>query len=131
MPSVTDTLYAIKQAVDTLNLNIAVSWPNMAFEITYPFMNVDILYVDSKDDTLEGTQVIDEGRIMFLVVVEKDTGQDEITLILDTLRAAFKKGTRIVRNATTIEVKSPPRPVNPYQTEVRYYFPLEVSFEAH
>ena len=130
--SLSDIYTALSVALNTAAGAYKVAWENDHFDPpTGPYLEPRHLGQDINPVTL-GVNGLNEHRgiVEISVVVPKDSGAGTALGLLDTLRTAFARGTRLTYNGLTVTIESHSTG-QPFPDKAWVRYPLYVTWRCH
>lgn len=126
----TDIEIALKKHVDDGALTYPIAWPNQEFSPARPYIMVDLVRVNRRDDTMDNAHTISRGQLIATVVVNIGTSTRTANEKADAIAALFPMGLRIAVTGGNIVILKPADIREGFRQDADWRVPVIVDYEA-
>lgn len=126
----TDIETALKAAIDAAGLGWSISWQNIDFDGKKPYIAVQIVRVNRRDDTLNGENTISLGRVIGTIVVAKGSSTRTANRKADQFAGIFPMGRTIAVPGGQIVFTKPADIQEGLPQDADWRVPVVAQYEA-
>ncbi len=126
-----DIVNGLKDVLDGAIFGVGVSWPNLDYSGSRPFLEVSFPTVVRTGATLKGNQVVREiGRMMVIVVADLNEGEDTANDFADQVEALFVEGKTIAITGGNVVITAPPEIRGGFRDGPDWRVPVLIRYTA-
>lgn len=127
-----DIINAVKAHLASASPAIPMAWPNVAFDIVLPYVEVSFPALSWRNVTLAGGSEarVATGTLSAIVVGEIDRGEDAVADLQDQIAAMFEAGTRLPLAGGQITINLAPDIRAGFKDGAHWRAPVIVQFTA-
>ncbi|MCC0013872.1 MAG: hypothetical protein H6881_08340 [Rhodobiaceae bacterium] len=130
MPTETNIEVRLKKELKDAALGWSIAWPNQPYSGSKPYLVAQIVRIDRRDDTHDGTLTISQGRMIVTVVSEKGKSTRTSNTMADQVAAVFPHGKRMTVTGGEIVIMKPPLIQDGFPQDADWRTPVIIDYQA-